>query len=134
MKLLLSFLILLTAVCRSEVTNAEVVFEGLPSIKVTVFDNGKPKQETMNPSRSSEYAVRIVKVGNKYLWDSRESKPLNMIKSGAYTTYFAEDGSGYIRIADEGVGAITGEVHRYMEQVTLRLNNITYHGFEVEAK
>ena len=134
MKLIITFLILFTAVCRSEVTSAEVVFEGLPSMKVTVFDNGKPEQETMNPSRSSEYAVRIVKLGNKYFWESRESKPLNIIKSGVYTTYFAEDGSGYIRIADEGIGAVTGEVHRYMEQVTLRLNNITYHGFEVGSK
>jgi hypothetical protein len=41
--------------------------------------------------------VRIVERGGRYYWQTRGMKELSRSESGAYVTYSAVDGTGYVR-------------------------------------
>ena len=71
------------------------VFEGYPVRKVLVTpDGGVP--EAMNGKESAEHASRVVvDTEGNYFWETREMKPMAMVRSGAFTVFVAE--SGYVK-------------------------------------
>ena len=74
-----------------------VVFEGRPlrkaesSFEETVTAN-------LTAEESFEYSVRIVQRQGKYYWASRDMRELTRHEGGAYITFIAVDGAGYVRI------------------------------------
>ena len=42
--------------------------------------------------------VVISQIGDNYYWASRENTPLVAIDAGAFVTYFAVNGRGYVRV------------------------------------
>src|SRR5262245_2929521 len=76
---------------------AVTVFQGIPSIKIT--EGGDERfPENMARDKAVNFVCVISRIGDRYYWASRENKLLKRVQSGAFTTFFAEDGSGYVRI------------------------------------
>ena len=114
---------------------SEVIFTGLPVKRVastpdvTVFDE-------LSAQEAGKYVVRIVLKGSQYLWASRENKPLRRSESGAFVTFHAEDGSGFVRIIKpdfrETVWRHSRRGVAFVEHTLLNLGSITYYGSEIE--
>ncbi len=80
-------------------------------------------------------AVNLQCVGDNYYWASRENKEMVKIELGAFATYIALDGSGYVRVILPGMKAAialaegaTGEKFDYVEHLLVGLRSVTYYG------
>jgi hypothetical protein len=92
-----SFLLTL-AVCASSlcVGQAETVFSGIPSTKVS--EAGLDRVVTqLDRKNAVNLACVISEIGGKYYWATRENKQLVRTESGAFITFVAVNGSGYVR-------------------------------------
>jgi hypothetical protein len=76
----------------------------------------------------------VSKIGDEYFWASRENVPMVRIESGAYITYVAVNGAGYVRVIDaaaKGAASLLGgaeEEFDYTEHLLIGLRSITYYG------
>ena len=113
--------------------NENIVFSGTPIVKISeggidrVVDNIKGE-------RAMEFRCVISKVGERYYWLTRENKELVKISSGAYDTFVALNGSGYVRIIPKdmkGAASLLGGTEGkfdYVEHLLLGLRSVTYYG------
>ena len=76
----------------------------------------------------------VQKIGDRYLWATRDNTELRRYDHGTFITYVAEDGSGYIRVFDQdmrtmfdGLNELDG-VFDYLEHFPLGLTTVTYYG------
>ena len=75
-------------------------------------------------------------MGEDYFWESRGNIPLLPHKSGAYITFVAANGSGYVRILNKSMRemwALLLDVEKennylYVEHLAHRLGSVTYYG------
>jgi len=90
--------------------------------------------EKLQPKDAGNLKCIISEINGKYYWASRENKSLNRNESGAYITFFALDGSGYIRIIKSNFKdavSILGNTEKefdYVEHLLTGLKSITYYG------
>jgi hypothetical protein len=92
---LATFLTLATTPAYSQ--TGRVVFEGQPLTKVSIsFEGASTVRLTSDEAFKAQ--VRIVERNGRYFWQTRGMKELSRAESGAYITYSAVDGSGYIRV------------------------------------
>jgi hypothetical protein len=114
---------------------ADLEFEGLPLVKIEVIE-GASQTQPIPRQRAREYSVRIERTGSGYVWASRNNVPLVKIESGAYVTYVATNGAGYIRVLDpamrKAILSLPAEQREkeftYMEHMVNRLGSLTYFG------
>lgn len=110
----------------------EIVFTGIPRIKIFIENGSQGTPEKLSQAESTEYKCTITKLDNKYYWTTRENVELIRHKSGAYTTFVATNGAGYVRIIDPGTKEILFKEGRqpydYMEHLLLGLSTISYYG------
>ena len=112
---------------------ATTVFGGMPGIKIS--EGGVERlPENLSRDRAVNLACVISRIGDKYYWASRENKEMTRIASGAFITFFAVDGSGYVRIVAPGMkGAVSlmGDTETkfdYVEHALIGLKSVTYYG------
>ena len=80
--------------------------------------------------------VRVMRSANGYLWASRNNVPLVKQESGAYVTYVANTGAGYIRVLNPAMRRAVQSMPTeqrdkeflYMEHMVNQLGSITYFG------
>ena len=128
-------LLLAAAVLAPSVWAADVEFEGTPSVKVEVRE-GVAQTQTVPQQRASEMGVRVMRSANGYLWASRNNVPLVKQESGAYVTYVANTGAGYIRVLNPAMRRAVQSMPTeqrdkeflYMEHMVNQLGSITYFG------
>lgn len=128
-------LLLAAAVVAPTVWAADIEFEGTPSVKVEVRE-GVAQTATVPTHRASEVAVRVMRSADGFLWASRKNVPLVKQESGAYVTYVATTGAGYIRVLSpamrRAVSSLPAEQRDqeffYMEHMVDQLGSITYFG------
>ena len=114
---------------------ADIEFEGTPSVKVEVRE-GVAQTQTVPQQRASEMGVRVMRSANGYLWASRNNVPLVKQESGAYVTYVANTGAGYIRVLNPAMRRAVQSMPTeqrdkeflYMEHMVNQLGSITYFG------
>jgi hypothetical protein len=131
-RLLLAFLIVMlsTTVTFSQSTT---VFSGVPTIKIS--EGGIERSpEKLERKDAPNLKCVISKIGEKYYWATRENKEMFRIESGAFTTFFAVDGSGYVRIVQPAMKesaslmAETEAKFDYVEHMLIGLRSVTYYG------
>jgi hypothetical protein len=114
---------------------ADIEFEGTPEVKVQVMD-GAAQTESVPPQKTREFRVVIVRDGDQFYWASRNNVPLIKRESGAYITYVAANGAGYVRVLIPAMRKLidstpqsqrTGEFV-YMEHMVILMGSITYYG------
>lgn len=137
-----AILILLTILITSAHVFAKemVIFTGIPTMKIS--EGGISRiPENLTKDRAIELKCTITKMDGKYYWTSRENVVLLPIESGAFITYWAANGSGYVRVTKPemkselkkmttAIGAIGDPEERfdYVEHLLLGLKSITYYG------
>ncbi len=111
----------------------EIVFTGIPIIKIN--EGGISRNpEKLSGTKANEFKCTITKMDDKYLWATRENVELVPITSGAYTTFLASNGAGYVRVINPKMKEIvslideTGKNFDYVEHLLLGLKTITYYG------
>jgi len=110
-----------------------VILTGIPAIKI--YEGGlKRIVEDIKDDKALECQCIITKVGDKYFWASRNNIELIRIQSGAFVTFVATSGAGYIRFIlpdmKEAASLIddTEKKYDYVEHMLLGLRSITYYG------
>ena len=128
--LLLACLLLVKGYSKED---AEVVFTGIPALKIS--EGGVERVvEDINEDKASEFKCVITKKGDKYFWASRNNVELNRIQSGAFLTFIATSGVGYVRIISpelKDTAALmseTEEKYDYVEHMLIGLRAVTYYG------
>lgn len=112
-----------------------VVFEGRPIKKVTAGFEGV-REDQLSADQTFEYQLRIVERNGKFFWASRQMKPLIRTESGAYITYVATDGSGYIRVGAPMLLDLRDRLPPerrareigYVEHLVLQFASVNYYG------
>jgi len=119
-------LILLAASTSFALAENGSIFNGTPSKKIEVYAQ-ESKVFLLSPEEQEEYKVIISKRNGRYYWSSRDNVELELHNSGAYQTYTAKTGAGYIRISNASAYYSDNDF-TYSEHITLGLNSITYFG------
>ena len=114
-----------------------IVFTGVPEIRISEGGINRV-QENLTKEKASKFKCTITKIDDKYYWTSRENVELVPITSGAFVTFWAVNGSGYVRIIRpemneevRKIGAMAGdpeEKYDYVEHLLLGLKSVTYYG------
>ena len=112
---------------------ADQIFVGVPLSKVTISEQGT-EEAGVSGLDALKYKVVIEQIGEDFVWATRNNLRLVPVVSGAYTTFIAENGSGYIRVLDEQAREIGDKLPKdqrgyyYMEHLIHRMGSITYLG------
>ena len=126
MKTQIATLFLLATLCvgLAPAVDEREVFFGFPTIKyqVSVDESQRTKLTTAD---STKNAVRIVKVGDDYIWKTRENRKLvySYPGYGDFHYFIDTQGGGYVKIARTPAGKVT-----FLEHVGLGMVTITYFG------
>jgi hypothetical protein len=112
---------------------ATTVFRGRPAVKIS---EGGIERVPEVISRENAINLECVssKIGDDYYWATRENVPMVAIESGAFITYVAANGAGYVKTIKPGmkkVAALLGQTEEkfdYTEHITAGLKTVTYSG------
>lgn len=134
MKGLLTTLVLLLFIfIRVSFAQSETVFSGMPIIKIS--EGGVERfPEKLSREKAANLGCVISKIGGKYYWVTRENKEVLRKESGAFITFVAVDGSGYVRIISpemKDAASLMAETELkfdYVEHLLIGLRSVTYYG------
>lgn len=108
-------------------------FKGRPSIKVS--EGGIERTpEQVTRERAINLECVISKIDDRFYWASRENVPLVEMENGAFLTYVAANGSGYVRVVKPEAKAAaalmspTEAQFDYIEHLVIGLRSVTYYG------
>ena len=108
-------------------------FKGVPSTKISEGGVSNIVDKLSN-EKSASSICEIKTDGNKYYWYSRNNKELVKIVAGAFVTYVAIDGSGYVRVIMpefKSAASQMGDTEAkfdYVEHLLMGLKSVTYYG------
>jgi hypothetical protein len=130
----LAFLYLALALAATGVqAQARTVFDGVPSVKIS--EAGLERlPETLPVEVAINLRCVISEIGGRYYWATRQNKELIRRSAGAFITYSAIDGSGYVRVIDPAFKAAVALVSPtesrfdYVEHLLIGLRSVTYYG------
>ena len=112
---------------------ARTVFSGIPSVKIS--ESGTERlAEAINQDQAVKLGTVISEIGGKYYWATRGHEEMIRLVSGAFVTYIAVNGSGYVRAIDPATKAAaslmspTEAKFDYVEHLLLGLRSVTYYG------
>jgi hypothetical protein len=112
---------------------AKPVFKGRPSVKIS--EGGVERvPEQITRDRAVNLECIVSQIGDSYYWASRESIELVAIESGAFITFVAVNGAGYIKMVKpemKAAASLAGPTEKqfdYVEHLTLGLRSVTYYG------
>lgn len=108
---------------------SDVVFTGIPSLKVIVSESSSSRTQ-LSEKDASDSKVIITKSGDQYFWSSRGNTELSLVRSGAFWIFLATNGSGYVRIVDQELRDMVEAEYSYVEHLTMMLGSVTYYGYE----
>jgi hypothetical protein len=109
------------------------VFSGIARVKVSEGGTDRSTDQ-LTADRASESGVVIRKLGDRYYWATRSNKELIPHAAGAFVTFVAVDGAGYVRVnTQEGKSAAASlspaeQQFDYVEHLLIGLRSITYYG------
>lgn len=130
-KFVITFFILIIAATVQ--AQSAMVFKGLPIVKIS--EGGVSRvPENITRDRAVNLKCIISKISGAYYLASRENVKLLRIDSGAFSTFVAENGSGYIRMVNsdfKNTASLMSETeakYDYVEHLLIGLRSVTYYG------
>ncbi|MAP41595.1 MAG: hypothetical protein CMP01_05215 [Woeseiaceae bacterium] len=128
--LMVALLVLIPKVLNGQANN--VVLDGVALVRIS--ETGSNRIVETLEEEVAEVTSVVQKIGDRYLWTTRDNTELRRYDHGTFITYVAEDGSGYIRVFDQdmrtmfdGLNELDG-VFDYLEHFPLGLTTVTYYG------
>jgi len=113
--------------------NEEIVVSGIPTVKIS--EGGASRVvEDLKDAKASEAECIVTKIDDKYFWKSRNNIELFMVQSGAFVSFVATNGSGYIRVIPSDLKEVaslmdeTEKKYNYVEHLLIGLRAVTYYG------
>ena len=112
---------------------AVTVFRGMPEVRTLLASSGATANEIASKDRGGYEAV-VSRIGDRYYWASRENRELLRYETPGFVTYFAVDGSGFVRVQRPNAKALnalmseTEQRYDYTEQLLTGLRTIVYYG------
>ena len=126
--------ILIIGFSGSLIAESVTVFKGYPAIKIVERGSSRDANEVL-VAKALDLACVISNIDGKFYWASRENVEVFPMVSGAFTTYLAINGSGYVRVSNlefrAGLKTAGEGEHDYVEHLLLGLNSITYYGSQI---
>ena len=126
-------LILLLSPLKPAYSESETVFKGRPALKISEGGSSRLPESLTNDKAINLECV-ISRISNNYYWASRENTPLGRVESGAFVTFVAVNGSGYVRIIKPemkkaaSLMSETEDLYDYVEHLLIGLRSVTYYG------
>jgi hypothetical protein len=112
---------------------ATTVFRGRPVLKIS--EGGVERlPERISADKGVNLECVVSRIGDSYYWASRDNVGLQRSESGAFVTYTALNGAGYIRMinaeskAAASLMSPTEEQFDYVEHAVIGLRSVTYYG------
>jgi len=108
-------------------------FTGIPSQKISEAGTER-RAEEIQREQAVNLGCVISEISGKFYWASRANKEMVRLPGGAFITYVARDGSGYVRVTDPNAKAAaalmspTEAKFDYVEHILLGLRSVTYYG------
>jgi len=130
------FVIVVAAVAEHSVkatVQPQTVFAGVPSVKISEGGVERRVDELARTNAANLHCV-ISEIDGRFYWASRENKELRRHAAGAFVTFTAVDGAGYVRVLqpDMKQAAVLlwppAEKFDYVEHVLTGLNSVSYYG------
>lgn len=112
---------------------SRTVFSGIPDVKVTEVGTDRTVEQ-LSRDKAANLGCVVSEINGKYYWATRENKEMIRRGSGAFITYFAVDGSGYVRVIDVGAKPAASQMSPtearfdYVEHLVIGLRSINYYG------
>lgn len=112
-----------------------VVFEGQP-IKKAEASVDEAILLALAPEEAFKAQVRIVERNGRYYWQTRGMREMTRAESGAYITYTAVDGAGYVRTHSPMMLDLLEKLPKaqrdreigYTEHILIQFMSLTYFG------
>jgi len=118
---------------KTSTEGANTIFIGFPKKKVS--EGGLDRVvEDLSRKKAVNFQCIIIKSEDKYYWASRENVEMVKIESGAFITFLAVNGSGYVRVIKpelkEAASLMdkTEETFDYTEHLVTGLRSVNYWG------
>jgi len=110
----------------------QLVLQGTPSSRTTSSSEGST-DETLTEAQKNEFRLLITKLGDEYIWASREQRQLIHYESGVFHYFVNPQGGGYIKVYDQNtlpdsMRDPTKPRIVYLEHLSLWLQTTTYWG------
>lgn len=111
----------------------EVIFSGVPIVKISEGGTSRVVED-LKGAKATESECVIVKIGDKYFWRTRNNVEMTRSQSGAFVTFVATSGAGYVRIIPydlKEAASLMDETEKkydYVEHMVIGLKSITYYG------
>ena len=133
------FLSLLFLIFLGSVSFAQsgTIFSGMPTIKISEGGIDRFPEKLARKDVANLKCI-ISKIGEKYYWASRENAEMVRQESGAFVTFLAINGSGYVRIISPGMkeaASLMGGTEAnfdYVEHLLTGLRSVTYYGVRTQ--
>jgi hypothetical protein len=109
------------------------VFRGRPSVKISEGGTSR-NPEKLAREKAINLECVISQIGEDFYWASRENVPMVRVEQGAFVTYMAVTGAGYVKVIKpemKDVAGLLGETETefdYVEHLTQGLATVTYYG------
>lgn len=132
MKLAHTFLFV-TVFAAQATAQARTVFSGIPSVKVSEAGTERVPL-ALDRSDAVNVACVVSEIGGKFYWATRENTEMVRLERGAFITYVAVNGAGYVRVISPSFKAAasqmspTEERFDYVEHALIGLRSVTYWG------
>jgi hypothetical protein len=113
--------------------DSTTVFKGRPSLKISEGGVSRAPEKIDNEKAANLQCI-ISKISDTYYWASRENTRLVPVETGAFITYIAANGAGYVRVINPKLRSMaslmseTEDTFDYVEHVLIGLRSITYYG------
>jgi hypothetical protein len=120
----------------SAFAQAVTVFSGKPVVKVSEAGIERVA-EVLENDRAVNLKCVISRIGGKYYWASRENREMERFEYGAFVTFVAARGLGYVKLVKPNMkdaAALMSETEEkfdYIEHIIQGLRTITYFGMNV---
>ena len=131
----LIFILALASFSASATADSVTLFKGRPLINIS--EGGIERIVTDVPKdQAPNFACIISQISGKYYWASRENVELVAVQGGAFTTFTATNGSGYVRVLDpqmKQAATLMGgpeSNYYYVEHLLVGLRSVTYYGVQ----
>ena len=95
--------------------------EGVPAVRVDASKEGATRR-TLNSAEATKQSLKIRIVNGRYLWASREDRPLTLSSSGEFTYLTSSEPGQYVRLR-----RINDRID-YVEHVDMASGSVTYWG------
>lgn len=132
LKITVIFVTLLLLASNIATAAPRIVFSGTPELRINDMVVARSETQVASDQRS-KFKVVITEDNGRFFWTTRENNEMSRSINGAYVTYTATNGTGYVRVEDSAAhrmmeSKVAAYRFDYKEHLQQGLTSVTYYG------